>query len=84
MEWCLKAKPPRFPDSSLCDFLWYPTYKAEVFKDHSRTLDQLKEAMQEEIEAIMPNMLWLQMCIARHGRHSKDITFKTCKNNYDI
>jgi hypothetical protein len=42
--------------------------KAEVFKHRPRSLDQLKEAIQEER---------LQMCIGRHGHHSDDIIFKT-------
>jgi hypothetical protein len=49
-------------------------------------LDQLKEAIQEEIEGISPDVLVrvmenfperLHMCIDRQGHHLDDIIFKT-------
>jgi hypothetical protein len=41
--------PPRSPDLSPCDFfLLWGYLKAEVFKHRPRSLDQLKEAIQEE------------------------------------
>jgi hypothetical protein len=78
--------PPRLPDLSPCDFFLWGYLKAAAFKHHPRTLDQLKEAIQEEIERISPNMLVrvmenfqerLHMCIGRQGHHLNDIIFKT-------
>jgi hypothetical protein len=61
--------PLRSPDLSPCDFFFLWGYlKAEVFKRRPRSLDQLKEAIQEER---------LQMCIGRLGHHLDDIIFKT-------
>lgn len=66
--------PPRSPDLSPCDFFLWGYLKAEVFKDHPTSLNQLKEAIQEEIEGISSDMLVrvmenfqerLQMCIGR-------------------
>jgi hypothetical protein len=73
--------PPRSPDLSPCDFFLWGYLKAEVFKHRPRSLDQLKEAIQEEIEGISPDMLVRvmenfqerpQMCIGRHGHHLDD------------
>jgi hypothetical protein len=60
--------PPRSPDLSPCDFFLWGYLQAEVFKHRPWSLDQLKEAIQEER---------LQMCIGRHGHHLDDIIFKT-------
>ena len=78
--------PPRSPDLSPRDFFLWGYLKAEVFKHRPRSLDQLKEAIREEIEEISPDMLArvmenfqerLQMCIGRQGHHLDDIIFKT-------
>jgi hypothetical protein len=78
--------PPRSPDLSPCDFFCGGYLKAGVFKHRSRSLDQLKEAIQEEIEGTAPDVLVrvmenfqerLQMCIGRQGHHLEDIIFKT-------
>jgi hypothetical protein len=78
--------PPRSPDLSPCDFFLRGYLKAEVFKHRPWSLDQLKEAIQDEIEGISPDMLVrvmensqerLQMCIGRHGHLLDDIIFKT-------
>jgi hypothetical protein len=60
--------PPRSPDLSLCDFFLWGYLKAAVFKHRPQSLDQLKEAIQEER---------LQMYIGGHGHHLDDIIFKT-------
>jgi hypothetical protein len=49
--------PPRSPDLSPCDFFLWEYLKAVVFKHRPQTMDQLKEAIQEEIEGISPDML---------------------------
>jgi hypothetical protein len=54
---------------SLWLFLW-GYLKAEAFKHRPRSLDQLKEAIQEER---------LQMYIGRQGHHLDDIIFKNLK-----
>jgi hypothetical protein len=78
--------PPRSPDLSPCDFFLLGYLKAAVFKHRPRTLDQLKEAIQEETEGISPDMLVrvmenfqerLHMCIGHQGHHLDDIIFKT-------
>jgi hypothetical protein len=56
--------PPSSPDLSPCDFFLWGYLKAEVFKHRPRSLDQLKEAIQEE---------WLQIFIGRYGHHLDDI-----------
>jgi hypothetical protein len=60
--------PPRSPDLSTCDFFLWGYLKAEVFTHRPRSLDQLKEAIQEER---------LQRFIGRHGHHLEDIILKT-------
>jgi hypothetical protein len=60
--------PSRSLDLSPCDFFLWGYLKAEVFKHRSRSLDQLKKAIQEER---------FQMCIGRHGHHLDDIILKT-------
>jgi hypothetical protein len=60
--------PLRSPDLSPCDFFLWGYLQAEVFQHRPRSLDQLKEAIQEER---------LQMCIDRHGYHLDDIISKT-------
>jgi hypothetical protein len=81
--------PLRSPDLSPCDFFLWGYLKAEVFKHRPRTLDQLKEAIQEETEGIAPDVLVrvlenfqerLYMCIGHQGHHLDDIIFKTYCN----
>jgi hypothetical protein len=76
--------PPRLPDLSPCDFFLRGYLKAEVFKHRPRSLHQLKEAIQDEIEGISPDMLvrvmenfQIRLQIGRHGHHLDDIIFKT-------
>jgi cyclopropane fatty-acyl-phospholipid synthase-like methyltransferase len=78
--------PLRSPDLSTCDFFLLGYLKASVFKHRLRTLDQLKEAIQEEIEGISPDMLVrvmenfqerLHKCIGRQGHHLDNIISET-------
>jgi hypothetical protein len=78
--------PPRSPDVSPCDFFLWGYLKVAVFKHRPWTLDQLKEAIQEEIEGISPDMLVrvmenfqerLHRCIGSQGHHLEDLIFKT-------
>lgn len=87
--WCAVSTiswPPRSPDLSPCDFFLWGYLKAEVFKHRPRTIEELKEAIVEEIAQIDDGMLArvmenfrerLQLCIAREGRHLDDIIFKS-------
>jgi hypothetical protein len=59
--------PPCSPDWSPCDF-FVGVPQGRGFQHRPRSLDQLKEAIQEEL---------LQVCIGRHGHHLDDIIFKT-------
>lgn len=77
--------PPRSPDLSPCDYFLWGYLKAEVFKHRPRTIQELKEAIREEISAIPLDMLTkvmenfrerLHMCVARQGNHLDDIIFK--------
>lgn len=61
-----------------------PPSMTEVFKHRPRSLSQLKETIQEEIEGLLPDVLTrviknikerLQKCIARQGHHSDNIIF---------
>jgi hypothetical protein len=78
--------PPRSPDLSPCDSFLWGYLKAAVFKHRPWILDQLKEAIQEEIEGISPYMLVkvkenfqerLQNFIGRQGHQFDGIIFKT-------
>lgn len=78
--------PPRSPDLTPCDFFLWEYVKAEVYKVWPRTLEALKEAIEDVIVGIPQNMLRrvaenfferLNMCIARQGRHLDDMIFKT-------
>ena len=81
VEW-----PARLPDLSPCDvFLWgYP--KEKVFKYRPRSLEDLKERIQQEIDFILPELTRrvmknfrdrLQQCVANDGRHMSDLIFKS-------
>ncbi|KAF0711882.1 DUF4817 domain-containing protein [Aphis craccivora] len=77
--------PPRSSDLNPCDYFLWRYLKAEVFKHRPRTIEELKEAIRQEISAIPLDMLAkvmenfrerLHMCVARQGNHLDDITFK--------
>ena len=70
--------PPRSPDLSPCDFFLWGYLKERVYKDKSRTLDDLKEAITTEISRIPRDMLErvsrsfterLDTCIQAEGHH---------------
>jgi len=66
-------------------FLW-GYLKEKVFKHLPRSLEDLKERIQQEIDSIPPELTRralknfrerLQQCVANGGRHMSDIIFKT-------
>lgn len=78
--------PARSPDLSPCDFFLWGYLKEKVFKHRPRTLDDLKERITQEINAIPVEMTRrvmanfrerLRQCIANNGQHLQDVIFKT-------
>ena len=80
--------PPRSPDLSTCDFFLGGGYlKSRVYTRKPRTLNDLKEAIRQEIRPIDRQLLaWVmddlkkkrfENCIQEDGRHLTDIIFKT-------
>jgi hypothetical protein len=78
--------PARSPDLSPCDFFLWGYLKEKVFKHHPRSLEDLKERIQQEIDAILPDLTQrvmknfrerLQQCVANDGHHMSDMVFKT-------
>ena len=76
--------PPRSPDLSVCDFFLWGYLKNRVYTTRPRTLDELKQRIQEEIRGIPAEMLQramgnlndrLKECIRRGGRHLQDVIF---------
>jgi len=77
--------PPRSPDLSVCDFFLWGYLKNKVYTTRLRTLDELKQRIQDEIHSIPAEMLQRSMrnlnsrfqeCIRTGGRHLKDVIFK--------
>ena len=78
--------PPRSPDLNPCDFFLWGYVKSKVYEHRPSTLEHLKAAITEEVNAIPHNMLErvmvnfrerLQNCIDIGGRHLSDTIFKT-------
>jgi len=77
--------PERSPDLSPCDFFLWGYLKEKVFKHRPRSLEDLKERIRQEIDAIPPEITRrvmnfrerLQQCVANDGRHMSDMIFKT-------
>ena len=79
--------PPRSPDLTPCDFFLWAYLKAKVYEQCPQTLEALKEAIQQEVAAITPEMILnvmdnyrerLHQCINIQGHHLSDVLFKTC------
>jgi len=69
-----------------CDFFLWGYLKEKVFKHSPRSLEDVKERIQHEIDSIPPELTRrvmknfrerLQQCVATDGRHTSDIIFKT-------
>ena len=74
------------PDLSPCDFFFWGHLKSEAFRGKPQTIEALKDTIRNAIAEIPQEMtrraMWsfmlrLQQCIAREGKHFKDIIFKT-------
>ncbi|PNF27784.1 hypothetical protein B7P43_G09194 [Cryptotermes secundus] len=77
--------PPRSPDLSDCDFSLWGYLKSRVYTTRPRTLDELKQRIEEEIRGIPAEMLQpsvgnlnnrLGECIRRQGSHLQDVIFR--------
>lgn len=77
--------PPRSPDLSVCDFFLWGYLKSRVYTTRPRTLDELKQRIQDEIRGIPAEMLQramgnlnsrLEECIRTGGRHLQDVIFR--------
>lgn len=76
--------PPRSPDLSVCDFFLWGYLKNCVYNHKPRNLDELKNAIIQEIAAIPAEILVrvmedfekrLESCIRNDGHHLDDIIF---------
>jgi len=81
VEW-----PARSPDLSPCDVFLWGYLKEKVFKHRPRSLEDLKERIQQEIDSIPPELTRgvmrsfrerLQQCVASDGCFMSDLIFKT-------
>lgn len=77
--------PARSPDLSMCDFFLSGYLKDKVFRHRPHTIEDLKQKITEEIEAIPVETCRksyesfrdrLQQCIDADGRHLRNIIFK--------
>ena len=78
--------PPRSPDLSSCDFFLCGYLKAGVYTQKPRNLDELKDAIRQEVLTINQQLLARAMddfkrrienYIQEDGRHLNDIIFHT-------
>ena len=78
--------PAWSPDLTPCDFFLWGYLKAKVYSHRPGTIEQLKEAIRQEVAAIPPSMTRkaldnfrerLQQCVINNGRHSSDVIFKS-------
>jgi len=82
--------PARSPDLSLCYFFLWGYLKAKVYARRPGTIEQLKEAIRQEVAAIPSAMTRkamdnfrerLQQCFINNGRHLSDVIFKSVSKN---
>jgi len=78
--------PAWSPDLTPCDFFLWGYLKAKVFACCPGTIEQLKEAVRQEVAAILPAMTRkvmdnfrerLQECVINNGRHLSNVIFKS-------
>uniref|UniRef100_A0A673C512 Uncharacterized protein n=1 Tax=Sphaeramia orbicularis TaxID=375764 RepID=A0A673C512_9TELE len=84
-SFCSYSWPPRSPDLSVYDFFLWGYLKSKVYTTRPRTLDELKQRIQDEIHSIPAEMLQRSMrnlnsrfqeCIRTGGRHLQEVIFK--------
>jgi len=85
--------PARSPDLTPCGFFLWRYLKAKFYARRPGTIEQLKEAIRQEIAAIPPAMTrkvmdnfreLLQNCVINNGRHLSDVIFKLFAKNCTI
>ena len=74
--------PARSPDLTPCDFFLWGYAKAKVYTRRPGTIEQLKEAIWQELTAMTRKAMYnfrerLQQCVINNGRHLSDVTFKS-------
>jgi len=78
--------PALSPDLTPCDFFLWGYLKSKVYACVSGTIEQLKEAIWQEVATIPPAMTHkamdnfrerLQQCVVNNGRHLSDVSFKS-------
>lgn len=78
--------PPRSPDLSTCDFFLWGLLKSCVYETEHHTLDELKEAIRQQITKINGDLLEsvendfhkrLKHCIKENGHHMRDVIFRS-------
>ena len=78
--------PPRSPDLSTCYFFLWGYLKTRFYAHEPRRMNDLKEAIRQEIRPIDRQLLArvmddfkerLENCIQSDGRHLTDMNFKT-------
>ena len=76
--------PPRSPDLTIPDFFLWGFLKSRVYAEKPRSIPELKEAIQREIQAIPQHMLEdsmrnfrerLESCVQSQGHHLRDVIF---------
>ena len=82
--------PARSPDLTPCDFSLWCYLKAKVYARRPGTIEQLEEAIRQEVAAIPPAMTHkatdnfrerLQQCVINNGRHFSGVIFKSVLKN---
>ena len=77
-------RPSRSPDLPMSDYILWDHLKACVYEHKPHTLEELKEAIREEVAQIDRAMIEkvcanfqerLQKCIADNGHHMTDVVF---------
>ena len=78
--------PARSPDLNPCDFFLWGYLKSKVYTHRPRSIEQLKDAICQEIAAIPHEMTRqvidnfherLQQCVENNCKHLTDVIFKT-------
>ena len=78
--------PARSPDLNPCDFFLGENLKSKVYSNRPQSIEQLKDAIRQEITAIPHEMTGrvidnfrerFRQCVDNNGSHLTDLIFKT-------
>ena len=78
--------PARSPDLNPCNFFLWAYLKSKVYSNRPQSIEQLKDAIRQEITAIPHEMTcWvidnfrepLRQCVDNNGSHLTDLIFQT-------